>query len=55
MAEKKGNQQLGVIVFGEGVDRAKRVAEAKARGFEVILKEDYAELWGDPKKMNTGS
>lgn len=44
-------KQLGVIVFGEGVDKDQKISEAKARGYEVKVFNDRAELWADPKKF----
>ena len=51
MTTQKNNQQLGVIVFGNGMDHKVQIEEAKKRGFEVKVMDDHAQLWGDPKKL----
>ena len=37
MAVKSGVQQLGVIVFGNGLDHEQKIKEAKAKGYEVKI------------------
>lgn len=47
MAEqtKKPPKQVGVIVFGNGLNKNQAIADANAQGYDVRRKGDYAELW----------
>lgn len=38
-------KQVGVIVFGGGLDHMVAIADAKARGFTVLLESGFASLW----------
>lgn len=46
MAEKKKEPKMvGTIVFGGGLNEKQAIADAKTDGYEVRIKEGYAELW----------
>lgn len=47
MAEqtKKPPKQVGVIVFGGGLNRTQAIDDARAQGYEVRVFADHAQLW----------
>ena len=42
--------QVGVIVFGGGLNEKVAIEEAKKKGYNVIIKDDHALVMKDDKK-----
>ena len=43
-------QQIGAIVYGNGLNPRPWLDEAKRNGYQVCLRDGYAEIWDRPKK-----